>query len=296
MNSWSIECRTSAIADALIRLAAAVVLVLAAQIAAAREGAQAPQLLRVDDPVREVGFLALDLESGRRWVVAPATLDVRRSPFSTFKIPNLLIALDTGVAESLDHRIEWDPAHRPAGDHWPGDWAQPQTLNSAFRRSAVWYFRDLALAIGGPTYRQALAAFGYGNAAAPDGSDLFWLDGTLRISLREQVGFLARLVRGELPIEESSVDALREAARLDEREGRVLFGKTGAGPVDTEDFDGPFRGWLVGWVERPDGAPVVYALYVAGPDWGSIARFRREAAERLLADTGAWPRPKPLDD
>ncbi len=248
-----------------------------------------PQRLELEDPAREVVFMAVDLETGAQWAVAPEGLDERRAPFSTFKIPNLLIALDSGAATSLEHRIDWDPDRRPVGEHWPAGWAQSQTLASAFRRSAVWYFRDLALAIGGPIYRDRLAAFEYGNAAAPDGSDLFWLDGTLAISVREQVEFLARLVRGELPVEPASTAALREVARLDERSGHVLYGKTGAGPAAPGDFDGPFLGWLVGWVERPERAPVAYALFATAPDWASIARFRREAAERLLGDAGLWP-------
>lgn len=248
-----------------------------------------PRRLQFEDPAREVVFLARDLDTGTQWAVAPEALDVRQVPYSTFKIPNLLIALDSGAAKSLDDRVDWDPDRRPAGEHWPAGWAQPQTLASAFRRSAVWYFRDLALAIGGPTYRERLAAFEYGNAAAPDGSDLFWLDGTLAISVREQVEFLARLVRGELPVEPASIAALREVARLDERSGHVLYGKTGAGPAVAGDFDGRFRGWLVGWIERPERAPVAFALFATAPDWASIARFRREAAEQLLGDAGVWP-------
>lgn len=252
------------------------------------------------DATRDVYFLALDLESGARWWAVSEgrddeSLDRRWPPFSTFKIPNLLIALDTGTAASLEHTIDWNPASRPVGDHWPADWAQAQTLRSAFRRSAVWYFRDLALEIGGLTYRDRLRAFGYGNAAAPDDSDLFWLDGTLRISVREQVDFLASLLRGALPVSEAARSALSEAARLDARGGHVLFGKTGAGPAEGGHMNGAFRGWLVGWVERSGGGPVVFALFVEGPSWASIARFRREAAERLLIESGVWPAAQDLD-
>ena len=260
---------------------------------AAMTWGQAPpelEVLHFDGGSREVAFQAVDLETGAQWAVAPEQLDDRRPPFSTFKIPNLLIALDTGAAESLDHAIDWDPVRRPRAAHWPQGWAQRQTLAQAFRRSTVWYFRDLALAIGGPTYRERLTPFGSGNAEAADGSDLFWLDGSLRISLREQTAFLAALLRGELPVSSRAVEALTEVSRQAERDGHVLHGKTGAGPRDPEHFDGPFRGWLVGWVARPDRAPVVYALFVDGPDWDSIARFRRGAAEQLLIDAGLWPR------
>lgn len=279
--------------DGLRRLLPAALLLVGTGLQA-QQAATRFTALAFDDPVRDVRFLAQDLASGQRWAVAgsdtePGELEVRWPPFSTFKIPNLLIALDTGAADSLDHVIEWDPASRPAAEHWPAGWAQAQSLRSAFRRSAVWYFRDLALAIGGPAYRDRLTAFRYGNAAAPDGSDLFWLDGRLRISVREQVEFLAALLQGELDVSERAVEALRDASRVDERDGHVLHGKTGAGPADDGNFDGPFRGWFVGWVERPRRDPVVFALFVDGPDWGSIARFRRAASEALLVQAGVWP-------
>jgi beta-lactamase class D len=272
-----------------LRSGLAALLLVVAPVVAADAGPGEPLTeLEFDDPQRQVGFLAVDLDTGQQWAVAPDTLDARRPPFSTFKIPNLLIALDTGVAASLEQGFEWDPERRPAGEHWPEAWAQDQTLATAFRRSVVWVFRDLALMIGGPVYRDRLAAFGYGNAAAPDGSDLFWLDGTLSISLREQTDFLAALLRDELPVSKSAVDALAEVARLDQHNGLALYGKTGAGPLDGDDFDGAFRGWLVGWVERPDRAPVVYALFVDGPNWDAIASFRREASVSLLRQAGVW--------
>src|SRR5690606_35531926 len=110
------------------------------------------------------------------FLLDPSRADERQPPFSSFKIPNLLIALETGVAQNLDRRIPWDPARRPAASYWPKDWRQDQTLATAFTRSAAWSFQDLALEIGTERYRDYLRRFAYGNANAPAGSDSFWLD------------------------------------------------------------------------------------------------------------------------
>lgn len=88
-----------------------------------------------------VSFLARDMEAGTDHVFYGSDLDTRLPPFSTFKIPNLLIAMETGVAQSLEAWRDWDPAGRNAQAHWPEVWKEGQTLESAFARSTVWYFQ-----------------------------------------------------------------------------------------------------------------------------------------------------------
>jgi beta-lactamase class D len=236
---------------------------------------------------RDVLFYAIDLASGEHFAFQPQRADERHRPYSTFKIPNLLIAMELGVESGLDHERQWDQARRPVSTFWPSDWRQDQTLRTAFRRSAVWYFRDIALEVGGDQYRHFLQDFGYGNAKAPDDNDLFWLNGPLMISPKEQTLFLGRLLTGQLSIGEAALEALEEASFLTAISDFTLHGKTGAGPVDADDFDGAFEGWLVGWVRRPENAPLVFALYVSGPNFGSIRDFRRQMSIRFLQAIGA---------
>ncbi len=238
---------------------------------------------------RDAIFYAIDLEDGRRFAWAPERADERHTPYSTFKIPNFLIALETGVAASIDEVRQRDPERRPAQPWWSQAWREDQTLAQAFRRSTVWYFQELALEVGGPRYRAMLAAFDYGNADAPDDNDVFWLVGPLAISPREQAEFITRLVQDELPLRAATVAALAEVSLLEARDGHRLHGKTGSGPTEAGNMDGPFAGWLVGWVERPGAAPVAYALYVSGPSFESIAAFRGVMTRNFLRRIGAWP-------
>lgn len=238
---------------------------------------------------RTAVFLALDMQSGQHYLLNAARLDQRQRPFSTFKIPNLMIALETGVEQSLSSEREWDAERFPKGDYWPEEWAQAQTLESAFRRSAVWYFRAIAEEVGGNRYREWLGRLKYGNGAAPDENNQFWLTGPLEISVREQLAFLRQLLEGDFDIQPSTIQALRQASLLEQKQGYRLHGKTGAGPA-TDDFDGPFEGWLVGWIERPDQAPAVFVLYVEGSSFARIRLFRRDLTEVLLTEAGLWPR------
>lgn len=238
---------------------------------------------------RDVVFFAKSISSGQQFAYRSEAADDRHAPWSTFKIPNLIIALETHVAGSLEDRRVWNPQKRPAESYWSDDWKQDQTLETAFRRSAAWYFQDLAEEVGGERYRAALTRFGYGNADAPDDNDSFWLGGPLTISPREQVVFLERLVAGQLDLQKTTTDAIRSVSLLNETDGYALHGKTGSGPVVPGDFEGRFEGWLVGWVDKPDADSVVYALYVNGPSFESIGAFRYQMAARFLRALNALP-------
>lgn len=61
---------------------------------------------------REVSFVAFDMESGTGYELEGSSPHERRAPWSTFKIPNLLLALETKTAMGLDHPIDWDRTRR----------------------------------------------------------------------------------------------------------------------------------------------------------------------------------------
>ncbi len=238
---------------------------------------------------RETVFYAEDMHLGMLFALQAGKVSERHAPYSTFKIPNLLIGLESGKMEGLEHRIEWDPQRRPRQEYWPAEWAEDQDLGTAFQRSSVWVFQDLALSIGSELYRGFLHHFGYGSEVVSEGSDDFWLDGTLSISCEEQVGFLRRLLIGQYELSPFQLERLRQAAKLREHNGFVLYGKTGAGPRESGDFSGPFEGWFVGWLERPEKEPVIFALFTTASSFGEIRDFRRKATEELLARMGVLP-------
>lgn len=226
-------------------------------------------------------FLAVHLETGRRCRLSGSDLQSRHAPWSSFKIPNTLIALDTGIAAGPGDWRDWDRSRRPARSHWPDDWKQGQTLETAFRRSAVWYYRDLAEEIGAPRYRLYLEDWEYGNAAVPEGADDFWLGGPLALSVEDQARFLERLLTGGLGVPERHVATLARIARLGPLGDGMLHGKTGSGPVS-----GSFEGWFVGWLARDGSATSVFAHYVRGGSYAAIREFRRDFAEELLTACG----------
>ncbi|MCB1718370.1 MAG: class D beta-lactamase, partial [Candidatus Competibacteraceae bacterium] len=118
-------------------------------------------------------------------------------PASTFKILNSLIALEVGAVADVDEELAWDGVDRG----WT-EWNRDHSMRTAIRVSAVWFYQELARRVGAERMRELVAKAGYGNRDVAGAIDTFWLDGAIRITPREQVAFLERLYRGDLPFRE----------------------------------------------------------------------------------------------
>ncbi len=229
-------------------------------------------------------FVLYDLKRDRYVRYNEARCRERFSPFSTFKIPNSLIGLDTGVIADADFAIKWDEKKYPAHsrDTLPfSAWWQDQTLRTAFKRSVVWYYRELALKVGEKRMREHVQKLGYGNGDASGPLNGFWLGSSLKVSADEQVDFLKRFYKEELPVSKRSTAIVKEIVKLEEKPGYTLSGKTGGGPLG----EGRFLGWFVGYVETRDNT-YFFATEIEGPTYLSIRDERIALTKRVLAGLG----------
>ena len=175
-------------------------------------------------------FIHNDLRAGQRF-----------SPASTFKIPNTLIALEEKAFAGKDAIFKWD-GHL----HDVATWNHDQTLTSAFKVSCVWCFQELARRVGAEKYQQYLRDLNYGEWREPFVATTFWLDGSLQISALEQVNFLRRVYRRELPLSDPAYETLKHIMLVEEGNTYTLWAKTGWAARVT-----PPVGWYVGYVETP---------------------------------------------
>lgn len=235
-------------------------------------------------------FVLLDGKSGRRRVYNPQQAARRFTPYSTFKIPNTLIALDTGVADGPDFGLAWDRTRVPAEDWWPKTWARDHRLRTALRDSVVWYYQELARRVGPQRMQEHVRRFGYGNMDLSGGIDQFWLRGGLRISADEQVDFLRRAYRGEVGVSERSTAVLKEILVLEDTPAFRLSGKSGTGPAGDAD-DAIEVGWHVGWVERGEGEVWFYAMNMlrerVWDEWPPARRL--ELSREILRELAVLP-------
>jgi len=118
----------------------------------------------------------------------------RFAPASTFKIPNSLIALETGVAKDERQVFKWDGVKREIEG-----WNRDHDLRTAIKASAVPVYQQIAREVGRERMEKYVRDFQYGNMDASGPIDQFWLGSSLQISALEQIDFLKRLVTFQLP-------------------------------------------------------------------------------------------------
>ncbi|MGE3275125.1 MAG: penicillin-binding transpeptidase domain-containing protein [Vicinamibacterales bacterium] len=212
-------------------------------VADARGGDEATcvVLAPLDDP--SAAFVSDAAECGRP-----------TAPASTFKVPHALIALEVGVVSATEE-VPWDGVDRGVAA-----WNRSHTLESAIRWSAVWFFQRTAGLIGPDRMRAALRSLHYAGDTFDGDIRQFWLNGDLVVTPLEQLDFLGRMMRGELPVAARHLEAVKAAMVmpagqvtmaggaqpfvLDWPEPLVVRAKTGNTTVDGERVS-----WLIGEFE-----------------------------------------------
>ncbi|MDJ0717855.1 MAG: penicillin-binding transpeptidase domain-containing protein [Prochloraceae cyanobacterium] len=145
-------------------------------------------------------------------------------PASTFKIFNSLVALETGVIKDELVVLTWDGKKRDLDV-----WNQDYNMRQAIKYSTVWFDQVLARKIGRERMQEYINKVGYGNKniGAEEDLDRFWLDGELKITAKEQINFLQRLYRGDLPFSEHSMKIVKDILVVEETPEYTLRAKTG---------------------------------------------------------------------
>lgn len=230
-------------------------------------------------------FVSLNLKTGNYYRINEKQCRERYAPYSTFKIPNSLIGLQTGVVADPDEKWHWDAVMYPAPENAPGGdyvkiWAQDLNMRTALSNSIVWYYRVLATKVGEPRMKQWLRTFRYGNQDISGGLDQFWLGSSLRISPEEQVQFLTMLQRGKIPVSKQNLDLVKASLTKEKTDDFRLIAKTGSSSSG--------EGWLVGWTESKAG-DCTFALHLQAGSFSEMAQHRIQLGREFLRHAGCIP-------
>ncbi|WP_110987659.1 class D beta-lactamase [Acaryochloris thomasi] len=187
-------------------------------------------------------ILIYDLERDRTYQHNPERNVTPFLPASTFKVLNSLIALETGVIDNELSILTWDGVERsiPA-------WNRDLNMQTAIQVSAVWFYQVLARRIGYERMQQWIAKVGYGNQAIGEADDIdtFWLTGDLRITPHQQIQFLRRLHKNELPFSDDAIATVKNIMIVERTPDYTMRAKTGWASESQ-------IGWYVGYVEQDD--------------------------------------------
>jgi beta-lactamase class D len=243
--------------------------------ARASETSERPELMAAFQGIE--GCIAVYDAAADKLVLANAKrAETPITPASTFKIANSLIALETGVVKDENEVIPYGGKPQPIKA-----WERDMSMRDAIKISNVAIYQELARRIGLDRYRDWLARLDYGNRDPGTVVTRFWLDGPLRISAVEQTKFVARLAKGKLPASDRAQAIVRDIIKLETKDGRTLYGKTGWLTSTT-----PKVGWWTGWVD--DGGHITsFSLNIDMPAMAD-AEKRISIGKAVLAKLGVY--------
>jgi beta-lactamase class D len=225
-------------------------------------------------------FLLYDLNANKYIYYDSARCNKQFTPASTFKIPNSIIGLETGVIADENFVIPWDGVKRRFEE-----WNRDLDLKTAIKVSAVPYYQELARRVGEERMKEMITKLNYGNMDISGGIDQFWLTGNLKISQFQQIEFLVKLYKDELPVSARSMKITKEIMLNEDTLGYVLRAKTGWGDMGKQSI-----GWWVGWVEK-EGNAYFFATNIESMDPPEIfAAARKTITRNILVELGILPK------
>ena len=177
-------------------------------------------------------------------------------PASTFKIPNTLIALESGVINT-ETVFTWNGEKRS----FP-TWEKDMTIKEAFTVSAVPVYQEIARQIGVDKMKYYTQLFHYGNLDVnTDNIDKFWLEGKSEITQYQQVYFLQKLYNLQLPVSEHAMKLTKELMLYETASNYKISGKTGWAIRQNESVT-----WFVGFVETDENVYIFATNVVPNKD------------------------------
>lgn len=234
----------------------------------------------------ETNFIALDPCSDRVITETGSSLDQRMSPCCTFNIALSAIGFDLGILQDEIH-----PVWLYNGENVPLDSHKAkQSPKTWMDLSVVWYSKRLSQKIGKEALDNYTTRFSYGNkdiSGDPGKGTSFTtahLSSTLKISPREQLFFIKKLIYNQLPVSLYAAQMTKQLLyNKTLNTGWKLFGKTGSGFEQDENSK---IAWYVGWIKKED-QKYLFALLLRNIDSFPSKEERQKLVINFFQEAGA---------
>ena len=207
-------------------------------------------------------FILHDVDS-EQFLIQEGDISTRRSPYCTFNILLSLTGFNTKTLQDAENptwpfKDEYESENKTWKESFPESWKAHHSPMSWMKNSCIWYSQALTRKLGMKTLSDYVIECGYGNqnlegdAGAANGLTNAWIGSSLRISPLEQVLFVSRLLRKELPVSDDAYEYTKAILFVEElSNGMKLYGKISAGNYANgrQEPEMQIR-WFVGWAER----------------------------------------------
>jgi beta-lactamase class D len=192
------------------------------------------------------------VKEGAKIIAEEGDCNTRYSPQSSFKIALSLMGFDSGIFKD-----ETDPIYpcEDGYDYYINVCKGPHNPRTWMRDSCLWYSRVFTQKLGMSKFQKYIEEFDYGNKnisgdlGKNNGLTHSWVSSSLKISPKEQVAFLEKLLLSKLDVSDYAYKMTKKILFKEELSGGwMLYGKTGNG----RQIDNPLlqHGWFVGWIEK----------------------------------------------
>lgn len=230
------------------------------------------------------GSIAIYDLKNHAWIVSDTIgINFETLPASTFKIINLLIALETRTIEDENEIVKWGGSTDTVKYGYRPDIYRDMSVKEAFELSAGWVYVELSKRIGKDTYREYLTKCGYGNANLTQDDPDFWNFGGFAISPKNQVEFIKSLYEEKLPFSKHNIDIVKRVMVTESTDDYVIHAKTGWTRENNIN-----TGWWTGYIDTKDGAFIFATRLLQDrkmkrSDFGSC---RKEITKKVFKELG----------
>lgn len=241
-------------------------------------------------------FVLYDLKKGETLAKYNEKRCSQREPAcSTFKVALALMAADAGIIKDENTSFKWD-----GKDYGMADWNKDQTAASWISESAVWVSQIITTKLGKERVEKYLKDFGFGTADMSGGIDAAWLTmgtptnrvskTTVLISADEQVRFLSRLWKEDLPVSKNAIELTKRLTlQQTSPNGYGLNGKTGSGFIGRDNSSR--LGWFVAHIGKSNEEYISVVSFTASKkaEGNRYAGYEaKEKMKKILADMGKF--------
>ncbi|MDR3006984.1 MAG: penicillin binding protein transpeptidase domain-containing protein [Sphingobacterium sp.] len=239
------------------------------------------------DQCQVSGAIAVYDNKRGTWILSDTTNTQSLAlPASTFKIINMLIALETKTIKDEHSIVQWPGSTDTVKYGYRPNIYKNITVKEAFEVSAGWAFIEIAKKIDRSVYRKYLEACDYGNVDLSESGSDFWNFGSMGISPINQVEFLKKLYVGDLPFAKRNMDIVKRVMVSEKNDDYIIRSKTGwtmANQINT--------GWWVGYVEQKGDVYFFATRLIQDrkfnrPDFSAC---RKEITKKVLRDLNILP-------
>lgn len=247
-------------------------------------------------PEQDGCLLLYNLKTSKfEYVFGEQRCRLRTAPCSTFKIPLAVMAFDSKTLKDENSVQKWDGKPRMLEQ-----WNKDHTAASWMKESVVWYSQALTRKMGRKKISNYLEKLDYGNKDFSGSleeawlTDAFFLDGkmknSLKISAYEQITFLEKLWKAQLPVSSHAIETTKKITYLETSPNGVqMHGKTGSGFMGEKNN---LRiGWFVAYLTKNGEEYLAVSTYndkVPQKNAGFGSALAKENLKKLLSSKGLW--------